>query len=249
MYLINYEKCALVVTLPPSLHNEEIEEEIQPFLGKVQAGKDKIGIVMNVVEGKPQFVHRTFAEYLTARWLSRNDFESKRSVLECMLFEPEFRFVRSMFDQMLAEGSALLCAVLEDYMLGCKELIEKGCDVKIVDKGGRTVVHLLAAARSQSDWNSIWPIIEQKFRISLYETSPDNRDCVLQWTPLQYAIKSENWFVVERLLQINAERSGLEMIRQRAQDAPYIDRIIMQAAENGHVSLLEFFRSTGENIQ
>ena len=106
-------------------------------------------------------------------------------------------------------------------------------------------MHLLAAARSQIDWNSIRPIMEL---ISRYESSFDNRDSLLKWTPLQYAIKSENWFVVEWLLQNNVDRSGLDMIGQRAQDAPYTGRIIIPAAENGHLLLLEFLRTIGVNI-
>jgi ankyrin repeat protein len=245
--LKNYEKCALVAILPPSLHNTKIEEEIQPFLGKVQAGKDKRGIVMNVVEGKPQFAHRTFAEYLTARWLSRKNFESQRSVLERILFDTEFGFVRFMFDRMLAKESALLCAVLEEDMKRCNTLLEKGSDVKVVDEGGRTVMHLLAA-RSRRGRHYDWRITDFLDSISHYETSLHNRDCVLQWTPLQYAIKSENWFIVERLLENNVDRSGLHMIRQRAQDARYIDRIIIHAAENGHLLLLEFLCSISANI-
>jgi hypothetical protein len=75
-FLKNFEKCALVAILPPSilksLHNKKIEEKIWPVLSSIQAGKDKTGIVMTVVDGKPQFVHRTFAEFFTARWFSRN---------------------------------------------------------------------------------------------------------------------------------------------------------------------------------
>jgi len=71
-FLEEFEKCALVATLPSSmlnsLHNKKTEEEIQPFLSMPQAGKDKTGVVMNVVDGKPQFVHSSFAEYLTSRW-------------------------------------------------------------------------------------------------------------------------------------------------------------------------------------
>jgi hypothetical protein len=72
--LRDFEKCALVATPPPttvleSLHNKKTEE-IQLFLGKVQAGKDKTGIGMNEVDGKPQFVHRTFADFFTTRWFS-----------------------------------------------------------------------------------------------------------------------------------------------------------------------------------
>jgi hypothetical protein len=63
-------KCALVVTMTPmlkSLHNTKTEEEIQQFLVKLQTAKDPRLIVMDVVDGKLQFVHSSFAEYLTSR--------------------------------------------------------------------------------------------------------------------------------------------------------------------------------------
>jgi hypothetical protein len=249
IYLKNFEKCALVAILPPSmlksLHNKQIEKEIEQFLGRVQAGKDKRGVVMNVIEGKPYFVHRTFAEYFTARWFSRK-FESNRIVLERILFDPEFGFVRYMFDRILAKGSALPCAVLED--MKCAEtLLEEGSDVKVVDKGGRTVMHLFAA-RSRRDGHYNTHIMDFINGVSHYEASLHNTDSVLQWTPLQYAIKSENWFIVEGLLESNVDRSGLDMIRQRAQDPDYINRIIIHAASYGHVLLLHFLCSICVNV-
>ena len=70
-FLEDFEKCALVVILPPSmlksLHNKNIEDEIQQFLGKVRAVKDKRHIVMNVVEGKAQFINSSFAKYRASR--------------------------------------------------------------------------------------------------------------------------------------------------------------------------------------
>jgi len=107
-----FDKGVLVAILPPtvleSLHGKKIEEEIRPSLAKVQAGKDNPGVVMNVVEGKPQFVHRTFAEFFTARWFSRN-VKDNRSVLERILSEPEYNFVRDMFDRSLAKDCPLHC--------------------------------------------------------------------------------------------------------------------------------------------
>jgi hypothetical protein len=249
-YLNNFEKSALVAILPPPmlklLHNKKIEEEIQPFLGRVQAGKDKRGIVMDVIEGKPQFVHRTFAEYFTARWFSRN-FESNRSALERILFDLEFGFVRYMFDRILAKESVMPCEVLEGDMKCAETLLEEGSDVKVVDKGGRTVMHLFAA-RSRRDGHYNTQIVEFINCVSHYEASLHKTDSVLQWTPLQYAIKSENWLFVERLLERNVDRSGLDMIRQRAHDAHYTDRIIIHAAKYGHVLLLEFLCSICVNF-
>jgi len=250
IYLKNFEKCALVAILPPSilksLHNKQIEKEIESFLGRVQAGKDKRGVVMAVIEGKPYFVHRTFAEYFTARWFSRN-FESNRSVLERILFDPEYGFVRYMFDRILAKESAMPCAVLQEDMKCAKTLLEEGSDVKVVDKGGRTVMHLLAA-RSRKDGHYNTHIVEFINGVTHHEDSLHKADSVLLWTPLQYAIKAENWFVVERLLERNVERSGLDMIRQRAHDQHFINRMIIHAATYGHVLLLEYLCSIGVNI-
>jgi len=53
------------------------------------------------------------------------------------------------------------------------------------------------------------------------------------------AIKSENSFIVERLLECNADSPGLDMIRQRAHKSDNINSIILCAAEEGCLLLLE----------
>jgi ankyrin repeat protein len=242
-YLADFEVCALVAILPPSmlksLHNKKIKEKIQPFLDRVQAGKDKTGVVMNVVDGKPQFVHRTFAEFFTARWFSRN-FKDNRSVLEDILFDSTYLFMTNMFYAMLVKDCPLHCAALQRNYETVNALLEEGCDLNAVDKGGRTFMHVLATGHST--W---WFKMN---RNSNYEASLHNTDSVLQWTPLQYAVKSKNWSTVERLLESNVDRSGLDMIIQRAQDPDYIDGIISLSVLNGHLLLLEFLSSIGVNI-
>ena len=238
-----FEKCALVAILPPavlqSLHDKKIKETIQPFLVKVQAGKDKRGIVMNVVDGKPQFVHRTFGEFFTARWFSRN-FKFNRIVLEDILFDDSYWFMTDMFDRMLARDNPLHCAVTDTDLERYETLLEEGRDFNILDRGGRTFTHLIAKHRWMSSY-----IIRNDPK---YEVSFDITDSVLQWTPLQYAIKTKHWFTVEQLLRNNVDKSGLDMIRQKAQDPDYIDPIIIQAARNSHLLLLEFLCSIGVNI-
>jgi len=237
-----YEKCALVAILPSpileSLHNKTTEEEIQSYLFKVQAGKYQTDVVMNVVNGKPQFVNPTLAEYFTACWFSRN-FKFNITVMERVLFDREYSCLSDMFDRMLAKDCPLHCAVLD-----CdKELFESLLETShltAVDKGGRTVMHIIATRDC-----SLLDIIN---RVLPDEASLHITDTVLQWTPLQYAIKSENWLNVERLLESNIDRSGLDMIRQRAQDPDYIDPIIIESAELGLVLLFEFLYSIGVNI-
>ena len=107
-----------------------------------------------------------------------------------------------------------------------------GFDVSVVDKFGRTVMHIIAT--------SDCTFLDITNRVTQYEVSMDKRDSVLQWTPLKYATKSEKWFIVERLLESNVDRSGLVMNRQKAQDPHYTDPIIINAATFGQVLLLKF---------
>jgi hypothetical protein len=105
----NLEKCSLLVTLqsePDLLREERIQSTIQPFLERLQAGKDKIGIIMNVVEDRPQFVHRTIAEYCTARWFSKN-FKSNIHFLRRSLFDSSYGIVRNVFNRIVARGFTL----------------------------------------------------------------------------------------------------------------------------------------------
>ena len=194
-YLKNFEKCALVAILPlsilKSLHNKKIEGKIQPVLSRIQAGKYKTGIVMSVVDGKPQFVHRTFAEYFTASWFSRN-FDKNRSVLEHVLFDSAYKVITDMFNMMLAKDCPLHCAVLQGNYETVNTLLEEECDHSTVDKGGRNFMHTVAVVRWMG-WD--WEIYNYNDIVSLhnkYVPSLHNKDSVLQWTPLQYAIKCES---------------------------------------------------------
>jgi hypothetical protein len=195
----------------------------------VQAGEEKTGIVMNVVNGKPQFVHRTFAEFFAARWFRRK-YKFNRSVLEDILFDRRYRFMRDVFDRILAKGCPLHCAVVGKNAMKFRKLLEEGNNVSDVDNGGRTVFHIRT-----DEFTSTIIYFTSNDGVSL-----DKPDLVLQWTPLQYAIKDGEWEIVERLLKNNCDRSGLDMIRQRAQDRDYIDPIILDAAECGHALLFEF---------
>ena len=242
-----FENCALVAILPAtvleSLHDRKIEEEIQPFLAKVQAGEDKTGIVTNVVAGKPHFVYRTFGDYFTARWFSRN-FQDNRSVLERILFDHKFRVMTDIFDRMLARGCPLHYAVLQKDIERFETLLEEGSDVNAVDMGGRNVMHIIATRQ--------WMEAEMKNIISKCRGSLDITDSVLQWTPLLYAKKSGNKYTVEELLKNNVDRSIFDLIGQRAHVLDYINLRVTQSDEESndkeHESLPEYLCNIDKNI-
>jgi hypothetical protein len=204
IYLENLEKCSLLVTLPSELNplsDEEMQTTLQPFVERLEAGKDKICIAMNVTEKRLHFVHRSVAEYFTARWCSKN-FESNRRVLEHILFDSSYGILKDMFDRILARGCPLHCAVLNRDIKAVKTLL-KGSKVNAVDKrykvnakdnGGRTALHLIAA---QGPGVSLCKEITK----SLLEhgATLNTKDKVLDWTPLEYARKTGN-SIVEQLL-------------------------------------------------
>jgi hypothetical protein len=218
-----------------SLHDKNIKEEIKPFLARVQAGKDKTGIMMNVVDGKPQFIHRTFGEYFAAGWFSKN-FKHNRSVLEGILFDRTYGVMTDMFNRMLAKDCPLHCAVIDGDRDPLVTLLKEGSDVNVLDKGGRTLMHVIAAYGSLAGYlrNYIVPL--------------DITDSVLQWKPMQYAIKLGNWRFVNMLLEENVNRSGLEMIRQRVHDRSFIDSIILKAVTSRLLLLIDFLCSIGVKI-
>jgi hypothetical protein len=185
-------KCSLLVTLPSELNplsDVEKVSKIHPFIERVQYGKDKIGIVMNAVNKKPHFVHRSIAEYFTAHWLSGN-FESNRRVLERIFCDSAFGIVRNVFNRILAGRRKLHCAVLDWDIKTVKTLLEEGSLVNAVDSGGRTALHLIAA---QGPGDSVCAEIT---KILLdYNANVETEDLVLQWIPLRYATETKNKFV------------------------------------------------------
>jgi ankyrin repeat protein len=247
MFLSNFQRCALVVALPSAmlnlLHDKKIEISVKSFVRRVQAGKDKTGVVIAVVEERPHFVHRTFAEYFTAHWFSEN-FESNRIVLEQILFDHSYRVVKDVFDRILARDCPLHCAVLNWDSKCVESLLQEKCDISSVDKGGRTAMHIIAA---QGQVDLIENITQSLLKRGSYFNEEDN---VLKWTPLQYAIKSGSWFVAERLLErkVDIRPPEEEHIRQRLNDPDYIGPILFEAAGEDYFFLLKFLYSVGVNM-
>jgi hypothetical protein len=132
----------------------------------------------NVVDGKPQFLNRTFAEYFTARWFSKN-FQTKRSVLEHIFFDRNYRSVSDMFDLILAKDLPSHCAMLQAHHERFKALLEDGSDVNVAKKCGRPVMNLSAAHKSRCIFYSMGLGLFVS-TISHYVFNLDKADCVLQ---------------------------------------------------------------------
>jgi ankyrin repeat protein len=163
-----------------------------------------------------------------------------RSVLEDILFDFTYRLIKDMFDRMLAKDCPLHYALLVGNKETVNTLLAEGCDFSAEDEGGRTFMHIIATRKSAS-----WDEIKQNVN---YKAFLNNKDSVLQWTPLQYAVKSQKWSIVQQLLESNVDSSGLDMIKQMAQDPDYIAVNILDAVRYGHLFLLEYLQNIGVDI-
>jgi len=83
--------------------------------------------------------------------------------------------VRDVFDRMLAKDNPLHCAALQWDEESFESQLER-CDISAVDKGGRTVMHIIATRH--------YTFLDIINRVFPDEASLHITDCVLQWTPL-----------------------------------------------------------------
>ena len=151
------------------------------------------GIVRDITEGKPQFIHRCFAEYFAAKWLTDN-FRQCEDFISRTLFNSTYEVTRNIFDRMLAEHSEIHNSVLNNDIHVLEELLKKETNINTLDKGGRTALHLAASYNS--------PYIQ--LLLSFPDIDTNRPDEVLKWTPLRYACRTKSWMAMDILLQNGA---------------------------------------------
>ncbi|KAB0795416.1 hypothetical protein PPYR_12255 [Photinus pyralis] len=181
--------------------------------------EDQILKVTN--DNNANFVHRLFAEYVIARWLSEH-FENNPLIQS--LFDARYSSIRKILDQILASDCPLHLAVINQQYSLAEEIISLNSDaIHKLDLGGRSVLHLIGYwdnqcknvlnyAESEYDdeeasFNDVHNPAKVSSRLAIINiirripsTSNSTYDQLLGYSELDYALSNESFFVANELL-------------------------------------------------
>jgi ankyrin repeat protein len=196
-------------------------EQVEEFLRSGTA--QQIGIIRDITDGKPQFIHRCFAEYFAAKWFADN-FKNCEDFISDTLFNSTYEVTRNIFDRMLAEDSEIHCVVLNNDIDAVEKFLRKKTDINISDKGGRTALHLAASYNSS---------VTEKL-LSFPDVDANKPDAVLKWTPLRYADRTKSWSAMDILLQKGANAGDIVHTRPNSKVPEWGQLALWECASKGH---------------
>lgn len=183
------------------LEQNEQTEALQ-YMVQVQLGKEKSGIVEAFNNNVPQFIHRTIPEFLMARWIfnNRNEEKVRAYLLSNQYWIAGKRVVRDYLNRMLAYGSPIHQAVINQHTLEVNAIIKRDPEAaSTLDAGGRTPLHL--ASEFGNLLQHRHTIFRELFE-KLLESSPetvDTKDNLFYWRPIDYALRSNSFQAIEML--------------------------------------------------
>jgi len=210
-------------------------EETKRFLLKNEA--QEFGIITDIMDIKPHFIHRCFAEYFAAIFLTEN-FRECEEFISNKLFDSTYEVTRNIFDRMLAESSEIHGFVLNNDVHALKENIKEKMDINSFDKGGRTALHLAASYNN--------PCIQQL--LTFPGIAVNKPDAVLKWTPVRYAERMKSWMAMDILLQKGANPDDIVRTRHNSKFPEWGQRALWECASEGYITLLEIMLNCGYQV-
>ena len=240
-FIHNHTAAALVSLLSKhqleKLADKTIAERAREFLQKITEGMEKTGIIIDVIEERPVFQHRTLAEYLAARWLCDN-LKTSQIFMRDHLFESGFGVVRSMLDRILADRCPVHEAVLSSDLFHVEKLLPKKESITQKDRGGRMPLHLAVSCRNQE---LIKLLLEHGADVSSVDT-------LLGLSPLDYASRMNDWEMLSLMMEKRPDIREQVLNETNRDCTDNIACVLCTAAHYGYNDLLKYLISKGNSV-
>ena len=240
-FIHNHTAAALVSILSThqmqKLADKTIAEKARDFIQKITEGMEKTGIIIDVIEERPVFQHRTLAEYLVARWLCDN-LQTSQTFMKDHLFESGFDVVRIMVDRILADGSPVHEAVLNSNLFHVEKLLQKKESITQKDCGGRMPLHLAVSCRNQE---LIKLLLENEADVSSVDT-------LLGLSPVDYASRMNDWEMLSLMMEKRPDIREQVLSGTNRDGTNSIACVLRTAAHCGYNDLLKYLISKGNSV-
>ncbi|PSN32605.1 hypothetical protein C0J52_26220 [Blattella germanica] len=254
---------------------EEILRKNSSFIAKFGSGKEMVGLVTYVQNGKVVFVHRTFAEYFAAVWFSEN-YLSNLVYFRNFYLSGSFETVRMFFDRILARENKLHTCVLScNIDVITTFLAYNNAVIDELDSSGRTALHLAVAnfltllfnrknitinnIEYHNFYDNALPIPVRQgsnknvtYLLQIVEVLLKNgadcrkKDNILSWTPLQFAENNQIWCLLDLLLEYYSVKPGdLSVIQDNIQDQNFVRNVLETAAVDECVNVIQLMFDYG----
>ncbi|KAJ9587583.1 hypothetical protein L9F63_018965, partial [Diploptera punctata] len=249
MYQQSLMSCALVSYLHGDditklNHSEMILMQNKQFIDRFKGGRNNIGIVIKLVNEKAVFLHRTFTEYFVALYFSEN-YHIQPTGVKNIYRNKDFYVVQEFLDRILAKGHELHTSLINRNLTAFLNLVSQpSTDVNERDRGGRTALHLAIWSFKRVDITSV-TVID-----TLLEHCADvncEEDKVLHYRPLRLAEKIKAWFLVEKLLEKQADDTDLVWVRENVRKQVTCRHDFVQSASGKVDTTCKLVESGSEN--
>ncbi|XP_063903996.1 uncharacterized protein LOC135123357 [Zophobas morio] len=216
-----YEKIALKVVFP-SAKLAQLNINFDEELEKIEKDYFRIGVISEIRDQTPRFLHNSFAEFFAASYFSKN----LSSMLDDVIFDSRYTNVHFFFDLLLAKESVSHVAVL--YKRVDLLLTYDGEVLRGKDKGGRTALHVACSWGKKCPGFNVTKevdgyVIDGDANFDQAEESEDylkiiqylvdrsdvtESDDLFKMTPLDYARKSKCFVAEIKILGRSDTRFG-----------------------------------------
>ncbi|XP_069691160.1 uncharacterized protein [Periplaneta americana] len=239
-FMENHAVAGVLALLPPDLirelHDKRLESKFEKFLKRIEMGKEKRGVIMLVIAGKPYIVHQTFAEYFAAIWFSSN-YHENISVLQAIYFVKNYEVFREMFDRILAQNNPLHQHILDHNPEEILAVVSE--NITTVDSGGRTALHIAVLYQNFS-FGCVAPLshctlIDILLHYGALVTPVDN---IFGLTPIQYADRMGNDLALGELFRVlDFDPTSMDLLTLCQHAACYCD-VTLRKSTDARMGLL-----------